>query len=48
MATNVRKADGKKGLEAASILLGHSDVEITKVYAEADRELAIKVIKRIG
>ncbi len=48
LATEVRRSDSKKGLEAASVLLGHSDIEITKVYAEADRDLAIEMIKKIG
>ncbi len=45
MATQVRKTDG---LEAASILLGHSGLAITQCYAEQDREQAIAVVARIG
>jgi integrase len=48
MATLVRKSEGKNGLEAASVLLGHSELEVTQIYAEADRELAIEVIRKIG
>lgn len=48
LATEVRKFDSKKGLEAASVLLGHSDLETTQIYAEADRDLAINMIKLIG
>jgi len=45
LATQVRKTDG---LEAASILLGHSGLAITGCYAEQDREQAIAVVARIG
>ena len=48
LATEVRRHDSKKGLEAASVLLGHADLETTQIYAEADRELAIEMIKKIG
>lgn len=48
LATEVRKTDSKKGLEAASVLLGHSDLETTQIYAEADRDLAIEMIWKIG
>lgn len=44
-ATMVR---AEQGIEAASILLGHSDVRITTVYAERDMEKARKVIEEIG
>ena len=45
MATEVRKSDG---LEAASVLLGHSGLVITQTYAEQDKAKAIEVIARIG
>jgi integrase len=45
MATEVRKSDG---LEAASVLLGHSGLVITQTYAEQDRAKAIEVIARLG
>ncbi len=45
MATNVRKSHG---IEAAQVLLGHSEIAVTQVYAEADREKAIDVIRKIG
>lgn len=45
MATQVRKSDG---LEAASVLLGHSGLAITQCYAEQDRQQAIDVALRIG
>jgi integrase len=44
-ATAVRAG---QGIEAASILLGHSDVRVTTVYAERDIEKARKVIEEIG
>jgi integrase len=45
MATEVRKSDG---LEAASVLLGHSGLVITQTYAEQDKAKAIEVIARVG
>ncbi len=45
LATLVRKSDG---LEAASILLGHSQLGVTQVYAQADQQKAIEVVRRIG
>lgn|GEM_PF-2378651 len=45
MATNVRKSHG---IEAAQVLLGHSEIGVTQIYAEADREKAIEVIRKIG
>lgn len=43
--TEVRRTEG---IEVASILLGHSDVEVTKIYAESDRQKAIEVARRVG
>lgn len=45
LATSVRKSDG---LEAAAVILGHSEIGVTQVYAEADRAKAIEVVRRIG
>jgi len=45
LATSVRKSDG---LEAAAVILGHSEVGVTQIYAEADRAKAIEVVRRIG
>lgn len=36
------------GLEAASVILGHSEVGVTQVYAEADRAKAIEAARRLG
>jgi integrase len=44
-ATNVRRVIG---LEAASAILGHSQITTTQIYAEASRELAINTAKRLG
>ena len=44
-ATDIRK---EFGLDAASVILGHSEVGVTQVYAEQDRSKAIEVAKRIG
>ena len=32
----------------ARIILGHSDMKTTEIYAEADREKAMGVVARIG
>lgn len=45
LATEVRKSDG---LEAAAVLLGHSEIGVTQVYAEADRDKAIDIVRRMG
>ena len=51
-ATAVRQktwgADKKPGVEAAKVLLGHSNLDMTQVYAEDDEELAREVILEIG
>ena len=44
-ATEVRK---QFGLEAAQTLLGHSQADVTQVYAERDHALAAKVARQIG
>jgi len=44
-ATEVRK---RFGLEAAQVTLGHAQADITQVYAERDRELAIRVALETG
>jgi integrase len=44
-ATSVRR---QFGLEAAQVALGHSQAQITEVYAERDQALAAKVAKQIG
>jgi len=36
------------GLEAASVILGHSEVGVTQIYAEADRAKAIEIVGRVG
>lgn len=44
-ATKIRK---KFGLEVAAIILGHSKLETSQVYAERDREAAIAIVAKIG
>jgi integrase len=44
-ATEVRR---RYGLEAAQVALGHSQAQITEVYAERDLALAAKVARQIG
>lgn len=44
-ATEIRK---RFGIDAASIILGHSGLEVTQVYAEADRQKAIDIARQIG
>ena len=44
-ATFIRK---EYGLEAAQIILGHSRADVTQIYAEANTEKALEVIRVIG
>ncbi len=44
-ATLIRK---QFGLEAAQVILGHSKLSVTQVYAERDRQKAIDIAKKIG
>lgn len=44
-ATIIRK---QFGLEAAQVILGHSELSVTQVYAEADQEKAIEIARKIG
>ena len=44
-ATTIRK---EFGLDAAAVILGHSGVGVTQVYAEQDTTKAIEVARRIG
>ena len=37
-----------EGIEAARLLLGHSDAATTTIYAEADRQKAIDTARKIG
>ncbi|WP_423838861.1 tyrosine-type recombinase/integrase [Symmachiella dynata] len=44
-ATRIRK---EFGIEAAQIILGHSKVDATQVYAERDESRAEKIMKKTG
>ncbi len=44
-ATEVRRTHG---LEAAQVLLGHSQADVTQVYAERDEQKAIQAISQVG
>jgi integrase len=44
-ATEIRK---RFGLEAAASVLGHSEIGVTQVYAEADMQRAIEVVRLTG
>lgn len=44
-ATKFRKA---YGVEAAQVLLGHSDLSTTEIYAEADQNKALAIVRKIG
>ncbi len=44
-ATELRKL---KGIEAASLVLGHSGIEVTQVYAERDLEQTIELARQFG
>lgn len=45
VATRVRR---DFGLEAAQVILGHSRADVTQVYAERNRALAMDVVRQIG
>lgn len=36
------------GLEGAQVMLGHAKADVTQIYAERDKRLAIQVAKKIG
>jgi integrase len=36
------------GLDAAQIILGHKQCDVTQVYAEVDRAKAIKIVSKCG
>jgi hypothetical protein len=44
-ATEIRK---QFGLEAAQIILGHAQADVTQIYAERDSGLAIRIAKEVG
>jgi len=44
-ATEVRR---EFGLEAAQILLGHSNADVTQIYAERDLTKALEIARKIG
>lgn len=44
-ATNVRR---KYGLEGAQVALGHSQADVTQVYAERDLALAVRIAAEMG
>jgi hypothetical protein len=44
-ATRVRK---EHGLEAAQVLLGHSEEDVTQIYAEKNEALAVGIAAKIG
>ena len=44
-ATDIRK---QYGLEAAQVVLGHSQADVTQVYAERDLKLAARIAREVG
>ena len=44
-ATRIREL---YGIEAASTVLGHSDVRVTEIYAERDFRQAAEIMSKIG
>jgi len=44
-ATEIRK---KYGLEAAQIILGHVNADVTQIYAERDIQKGVEIMKEIG
>ena len=44
-ATEIRR---QFGLEAAQVALGHSQADVTQIYAERDLTLAVEIMRKIG
>ena len=44
-ATEIRR---QFGLEAAQVVLGHSQANVTQIYAERDMNLAAEIMRKIG
>ena len=44
-ATRIRR---ELGLDAARVVLGHSSAAMTEIYAELDKEKALKVMGKLG
>ncbi len=44
-ATTIRR---RFGLEAAQVMLGHAQADVTQVYAEVNRDRAFEVAAQIG
>ena len=44
-ATSLRKM---YGIESAAVVLGHSDLDTTQIYAEADFEKAENIMRTVG
>ena len=44
-ATRTRR---EHGLEAAQIILGHKQCDVTQIYAEVDRKKAINIVSKCG
>lgn len=47
-ATDLRHKGGSGGLEAAQIVLGHSNAKTTRIYAEEDVKKANRLMEKIG
>lgn len=44
-ATAIRK---EYGLEAAQVILGHAQADVSQLYAEKDKQLAVEVARKLG
>lgn len=44
-ATEIRK---RSGIEASRVILGHEDLRATRIYAEADRDRSVEIMRQIG
>jgi integrase len=45
VATEVRR---RYGLEAAQVILGHTQANVTQVYAERDLQMAVAIMREVG
>ena len=44
-ATEIRR---RFGLEASRVILGHEDIRATQIYAEADQNRGVEIMRQIG
>ena len=46
--TMIERLRHEFGIEAARVILGHRSASVTEIYAEIDKEKALKVMESVG